>query len=287
MPKTGPLRFDLETQAQALFMGWIRHFRTQDESLTYQFIEKAAFTILPTDDRFVILTGILDAEGPDFFSEFKTANPRSRAYWKKEWIMSPQALTYGLLTGGKKKFLVRKAFKSKVPEYDHEWFQFTPGELEMWKREVLLMAAEIQSYEQSHLVPWPLNFGHGCFAYGPNYPCPLWQSGCSKLNFNGDIPGSTIDREELSEFEGDNRALLMGLVEEVKASSGKEPIILTQSAIMDWQRCRELFRRVRYLSPAAPESSMLSFPSGEAALIGARFHELVSSYNERFIKKAA
>lgn len=278
MTDRGPLAFNLETQAQSLFVGWVRHFYTQDHELNYQFAEKAVFRVLREKPRPLLLTGILDAEGDDFFLEAKTANPRGKATWRSEWLYSPQALTYGLLTGGAKKFLVRKAFKSKVPEYDHEWFSFSPGDLDMWRDQVLLMADEIEHYEERPMTPWPLNFKHGCFAYGPRYACPLWHDGCSKLNFTGPIPGS-VEPEFFPEFEGANRILLRSLREDMIRATGKIPLILTQSAIGDWMRCRELYRRLRH------NGGELAFPPSEASLLGARFHELLSAYNQSLIDK--
>ena len=37
------LPFALETEAQKLALGWMRHFRTQDAALTYTHIETARF----------------------------------------------------------------------------------------------------------------------------------------------------------------------------------------------------------------------------------------------------
>lgn len=278
MPKTGPLPFALETQAQSLFVGWVRHFYAQDHELPYLFAEKAVFRVLREKPRPLLLTGIIDAEGDDFFLEAKTANPRGKATWRSEWLYSPQALTYGLITGGTKKFLVRKAFKSKVPEYDYEWFSFSPGDLDMWRRQVLDMAAEIDFYASRGDGPWPLNFKHGCFAYGPRYACPLWHDGCSKLNFDGPIPGS-VPPEFFPEFEGQNRVLLQSVRDDIMKATEQIPLILTQSAIGDWMRCRELYRRTRY------DGGSVAFPPSEASLLGARFHELLSAYNQSLIEK--
>lgn len=267
MPPLGD--FQLETQAQSLFIGWARHFLTQDQQLGYTGVEKARAIVLRNDIhgmQSIILAGIIDAEGKDFFAEFKTSTPRDMKTWKRTWLMSPQALTYGLLTGGKQKFLVRKAFKTTTPQYDHEWFQFSPDDLEMWRSQVLTIADEIFSYRLSGLQPWPLNLTHGCFAYGPNYPCPFWQDGCSKNKFAETV---TSKRLNFPEFHGENLAIL----EDAIKSCSNTPIVLTSTRINTWMRCREMYRQMQ----------SASFPPSEAMLLGSRFHEIVANYNRKFI----
>jgi hypothetical protein len=268
MPKTTELPFALESQAQRLFVGWAAHFREQDATLAYTHAEKAAFAILGPK---LVLAGIIDAEGDDFFAEFKTANPKYRKTWKREWLLSTQALTYGLLTGGSKKFLVRKAFKLTTPEYDHEWFQFTAKDIEMWENQVHMVGQEIEAYRAAlGDGPWPMNLTHGCFAYGPNYPCPFWQDGCTKNNFNGSIPGQ-LDPEFFAEFDSENRARLLALAETMPPDT----IYLSATRIGNWQRCREMYRRLQ----------KVSFGANEAMLLGSRFHELVAKYNRALIAK--
>ena len=120
----------IELQAQSLVLAWREHFAAVDANLRFERVEEARFVQLSDG---VWLVGIVDAEGDDWFGEWKTSNPRAAKTWKREWIMSTQALTYGLLTGGKKRFLVRKVFKSAQPFCEGEWFAFGAGELEMWR----------------------------------------------------------------------------------------------------------------------------------------------------------
>lgn len=261
------LPFALETQAQTLVLGWKRHFATQDAQLAYTHAERAHFLELRRD---VVLVGIIDAEGDDFFAEYKTANPRGKKTWKREWLLSPQALTYGLFTGGQKRYLVRKAFKQGIPEYDHEWFEFSPRDLDIWRFELLRIADEIQSYYQSipafggDFFHWPLNIAHGCFAYGPTYACPFWADGCSvgkfdhRLNNDGDW--------FFPEFQNENRAALLGFME----GRPHDTIILSQSRVETWMRCRELFRK-KYVEGNAETAS-------EAMLLGSRFHQLIAEH---------
>ena len=256
----------IEMEAQSLFVGWTRHFREQDLTLTKERVEVAKTLFLP--DPNVLLVGIIDCEDKECFEEYKTANPRSAKTWKREWLLSTQALTYGLLTGGEKPFLVRKAFKSRIPEYDHAWFHFDPRDLDMWTRQIGLMASEIRALQLSGIgSPWPLNIEHGCFAYGPNYPCPYWAEGCSKHNFE-QVPENT-PFSEFPEFKGENRAILEAAMKE-----HPNALVLSKTRMNTWQRCREFYRK----------SVLYSFPfNSQAAQLGSRFHDLVAQYNQRLI----
>jgi hypothetical protein len=270
------LNLALESQAQSLAFGWVRHFAAADAALPYTHYETAR--VLQLSDT-VLLAGIIDAEGDDFFAEFKTASPRGAKTWKKEWLLSPQALTYGLLTGGKKRFLVRKAFKSATPSYDHEWFEFGPHDLIGWQQEVLMIAAEIKTYRDAGFTRWPLNFEHGCFAYGPNYACPYWEHSCSKFRFDGPAVGATLESaypgsggatDTFDEFRGDNRLVLTDAM-----NAAPNSIILTATRIKNWMRCREKYRR----------DQTTSFEPSDALLLGSRFHELIANYNRTLIAK--
>ena len=264
--KTKASALPIEAQAQSLALGWMRHFRQQDMSLPYTACETAYFRML---DNGILLVGIVDAEGDDFFSEYKTASPRGAKTWKREWILSVQALTYGLLTGGEKRFLVRKAFKSATPTYDHEWFAFDPRDLQLWEDQVQAIASEILALDKRGITPWQLNLEHGCFAYGPNYPCPFWHFGCTKHNFDSDIPGAT-SYEDFPEFTGTNRSRLLDVIHEQQPE-----LVLSSSRIKNWMRCREMFRRLQHTT----------FPPSDAMLLGSRFHELIAAYNRSLIKQ--
>ena len=277
----------VELQAQTLALTWKAHFAEQDAALHYTQVETARFLEVAPG---IWLVGIVDAEGDDFFGEWKTSSPRAAKTWKKNWVMSPQALTYGLLTGGKKRFLVRKVFKAAQPFCDHEWFEFGAGELDMWRNEILRISHEIKRYQSDgnwplDIINWPLNLEHGCFAYGPNYPCSLWAEGCSKLDFSV-VPKDALTRttavhadvtsqriiDMWGEFRGNNRWSLVKLIQD-----NPNAIVLSATRIKDWMRCREMYRRLHVEG--------LRFPPSEAMLIGSRFHELIADHNKTFIKE--
>lgn len=255
----------IEAEAQTLVSGWRRHFKEHDLNLNWTAVEQAK--MLQLNDK-LLLVGIVDGEGDGFFAEFKTANPRTAKTWKKEWVLNPQALTYGLLTGGTKRYLVRKAFKLAVPEYDHEWFEFGPADLSFWRQQVIEIGHDIEAL--ANRQPWPLNLAHGCFAYGQKYPCPFWSSGCSKLTFNGPVSGE-VPSEIFPEFQGPNRAIL---TEALKMNP--DAITLSATRIADWMRCREMFRRKHIEG--------VTMPPSDAMLLGSRFHELVAMHNRSYIK---
>jgi|HubBroStandDraft_4_1064222.scaffolds.fasta_scaffold94992_3 hypothetical protein len=270
----------IELQAQSLALTWKAHFAGVDANLRFERVEEARFLQLSDD---VWLVGIVDAEGDDWFGEWKTSNPRAAKTWKREWAMSVQALTYGLLTGGKKRFLVRKVFKSAQPTCDHEWFQFGEGELEMWRDQVLMMAGEINEYKKRTYFghyganggPWPLNLEHGCFAYGPNYACPFWAEGCSKLDFKSLPKEATPAGDNYlawGEFQGENLQKWIKLRE-----AYPNALLLSASRIKDWQRCRESYRRKHVEGIVMPPS--------EAMLIGSRFHSLIAEHYRSMTKE--
>lgn len=261
-----------DAQAEMLFRGWCPKFRAQDLSLKWTGVEKAYFKVIPHHEAewpgttHIVLCGVVDGEGPDWFGDWKTANPREKKYWKKSWLLSTQALTYGLLTGGERRYLVRKAFKEDPPTFDHEWFAFDPRDLEQWERQLHLIAHDILTYRKQGIEsPWQQNFEHGCFAYGQNYPCPLWQDGCTQQNYDGAIPGA-LPFEFFAEFTGENRVQLLTL-----RDAYPNALFLSASRIKYWQRCQELYRR----------SEQMKFPTSEAMSIGTSFHSLVADYNIR------
>lgn len=272
----GKLIDSTELEAQQLFVAWTRHFREQDTSLAWRSTEVAKTLYLPESNA--LLVGIIDAEGDDFFAEHKTANPRGMKTWKREWLLSTQALTYGLLTGGTKPFLVRKIFKSTTPKCDHNWYAFDPRDLAMWRRQVLIMADEIRHYSRSVWdktgTPWPMSIEHGCFAYGPNYTCPFWEHGCTVHNFDGDIPGN-LGYMEFPEFGGENRDILFKAMTE-----HPNALVLSKTRMNTWQRCREMYRRLYH-------ERRFSFPMGVAADLGSKFHSLVAQYTQKLIAARA
>ena len=274
-----PTEFAVETQARNLHIGAVAHFATQDRALQFTAVEQALFKVLPDN---VILVGIIDAQGlvptvdtesfsthnQPFFLEDKTASPKKLKTWRSRWLMSAQALTYGLLTDGKAPFLVRQAFKTNPPTFDHEWFTFTPGDLEFWHRQVMGIAHAIRNSDNFFAAPWPMNINYGCFAYGDKYPCPFWADGCTKHAWDSPIPDA-LPAEFFPEFDGHNRAVLMKLRDEFP-----DALFLSQTMIDRYMRCPELYRRL----------SHVSFPPSEAMLIGKRYHELNAAHRIKLME---
>lgn len=254
-----------EVEAQRLAEAYADHFHAVDQRLTYTHSEREMSLELERD---VWLVGVVDAAGTrelgePFFREDKTANPRLAKTWKRHWVMSPQALTYGLLAAPVSTFLVRKAFKSDPATFDHEWFTFDGHDLAWWRVEVLRIAREIAWYRNDKLARWwPLNIEHGCFAYGDKHPCQFFADGCSKGDW------STPPKVSMPKVRGGVAAAIL--------SEHPNAIVLSPSGIKTWMRCREMFRRMY-------EPGGVVEPESEAMLLGKRFHELTAKYTRSLI----
>lgn len=262
----------VQATAQRLAQGYAAHFGQADALLTYKESEAQVMLRLSPE---VALVGVVDAIGVDpsgvrFFREDKSASPKSAKTWKRHWVLSPQALTYALITGTKLA-LVRRAFKTIPPTYDHEWFSFKERELRWWKSEVMDIAAEISAYrdlansptwKSAHGVSWPTNIEHGCFAYGENYPCAFYADGCSVQDF-ASVPKLMTPYERH---------------ESPWKSFAEQPgtVVLDGGRIKTWMRCRELYRRTY-------EVGGVVGPPSDDLLIGKLFHELIGKQTRELI----
>lgn len=257
----------IDAKAHELAAGYIAHFGPQDAGLTYTHSETPLSLYLGAN---VWLVGVVDAQGVRnedgrrFFREDKTASPRKRDTWKRHWVMSPQALTYGVLTGGDL-FLVRNAFKSTVPTYDHEWFTLSEEEKAWWRDEVLNIAMEIHEYRSLQFDAWPLNIEHGCFQFGEKLPCPFYSNGCSMLDFDH-IPMGSIPTQW--HFPMPSNVPL----------DDPNAVILDATRIKAWMRCRHYYKRTY------EKGGYTEMPS-EALLVGSAFHKLTAIYTQGMIKE--
>lgn len=271
-----------------LVQRWIEHFWSADHEIEWKGTEEELSLELAPD---VLLVGRTDArgvnaEGENFFGEWKTANPRGAKHWKQVWRLNPQSLTYGVLyeSLGIRSFCVRKAFKSNPPIFDHAWFTYTPEELAMWRGQLVTLAHEIRVYrrkgnfspeeerllrpivtEWPHNAPWPLN-PNACFQYGPAYVCPFFETGCSKLNFETDPLAPK--REPHLEIE-----------RQLRLNGGRDAedlVVLDATRVSTWLGCRERYRR-EYEENVATEK-------GEALELGIQFHGALGSYYRGLIK---
>jgi hypothetical protein len=251
--------------------GWIRHFYAADQAMEWRHAERELSTELAPG---VILAGRMDADGVSsnegFFGEWKSSNPRNRNGWREKWRFHPQTLTYGLLmrelaiANGEppmRRFTIRMAFKGNPPTYDHEWFEYSDGELDTWRGEVLRIASAIRAYEASGAEHWALNPSN-CHRWGPNYPCPFLHN-CTHQTW--DTPSTKcVPRVPHLQLERD----LVGL---------DAPLILDATRIDEYLGCPESFRR-QYIRPNEVE------PPSEALTFGQEFHQLLGEYYDRRAK---
>lgn len=255
----------IDSKAHSLAAGYIIHFGDMDRALTYTHSETPLS--YPLGDG-VWLVGVVDAQGlrdgQPFFREDKTASPAKKATWKRHWVMSPQALTYGVLTGGSL-FLVRNAFKTPVPSYEHEWFTLSQEEKEDWIVRVRFIAREIRNYRRDKEEVWPLNYEHGCFPFGHRDPCPFFTNGCSILDFHH-IPMGCVPTQWHFPLPPD------------VPIDDPDAVILDATRIKAWMRCRHYYKRT-YEKGGYTESPK------EALLIGSAYHKLLATYTDGLIKE--
>lgn len=253
--------------ADQLVEGFIRHFWAADHAMRFTAAEHDVQLDLAPG---VVLAGRLDAEGLDdagagWFADWKTANPRGRSGWREKWRFHPQSLTYGLLRrlSGQpgRCFTIRMAFKSDPPTYDHEWFEYSDGELDTWHSELLEIAGDMQRNLGTHLPGagrehWRLN-PTNCYRYGPSYPCPFVEA-CTHQRWNEPVAG-LIDRTTIpgSRIYAPNT------------------LVLHATAIEEYLECNEKYRRT-YVRNEAEQP-------GEALTMGMRFHELLGVYYGKLI----
>jgi PD-(D/E)XK nuclease superfamily len=241
---------------------WIRHFWAADRALTWTHSERERAVSLATG---LTLCGRIDADGKQdagntFFGEWKTSNPRNRNGWKEKWRLHPQSLTYGLLMREldptMRRFTIRMAFKSNPPTFDHEWFEYSDGELDMWRDEVIRIAGEIAVLHMTNLEHWPLN-PLSCYKWGPSYPCERLAN-CSKQRWSS--PGANVV------------ARVPHLDIEQQASANG-PLLLDATRITAYLECPEAYR-AQYVRNEVE-------PPGEALSFGTQFHALLAAYYEK------
>ncbi len=240
--------------AQMLLDGWIRHFGPADRAMDFVDVEREV--AVPLQDG-VILVGIIDAVGPDWFGEWKTMSPSQRRSWKARWRFHPQTLTYGLLAREAgilrgRRFTVRVAFKSDPPTYDHEWYTYTDEELNVWRDELRLWADAMGWLGGLNPPHYPLN-PLSCMRYGSQHACPFIPH-CSRGAWDT-APPHLVPRESHLRTERESNA---------------GALILDATRIMDWLSCPERFRR-HYVQN-------LVEPPGEALRVGSAFHQLLAEH---------
>jgi hypothetical protein len=293
MPTTSPT-------IDQLVSGWAQHFYSADRDIKWLRSEVEASVYLTPN---TLLIGRIDAFGRDangqlFFGEWKTSSPRDKNTWKQTWRLNPQSLTYGVLAEtvypGCNRFMVRKAFKTSPPSYDHAWYTYSADELAMWRAELIRIADEVRFY-QGWTQPdhWPLNLS-ACHQFGTAYVCPFFEPACSQLNWQGK-PANALTRVSHLDLERSLMDPLLPLdirgVEETEAlaalrtfgggvSSDKEGplahpdglVILDATRVKTWLSCRERFRREYVENVAVP------LVEGSALDTGINFHELLAQY---------
>jgi hypothetical protein len=274
---------------------WIGHFWAADRSLKWIAAEVEHSVWLTPN---ILLVGRMDTLGENenglFFGEWKTANPRERNSWKQVWRMNPQSLTYGVLANdwfvinqGRtcSQFTVRKAFKSTPPTFDHAWFSYNDAELEHWRGELINIAAEIRGYQGMDAGrSWPTNWEH-CFKYGPNYACPHFEQGCSKMVWAIDpatprrVSHLEIERRlnETEKYDYGDGPQSTCTVWKAPERSIAGLVILDATRVKTWLGCRERFRR-EYVENVAT-------PVGEALEIGIAFHDAVGRHYTELVQQ--
>jgi hypothetical protein len=240
--------------------GFIRHFRSADLSMHFVSAEREVSVPLAEG---IVLAGRLDAEGPDFFCDWKSLNPRRRSGWREAWRFHPQSLTYGLLRRELghpgRRFTIRCAFKSDPPTYDHEWFEYSDKELDTWRSEVLQIAYLMQ--ESENVPHWRLN-PLSCYSWGPNYPCPFVRA-CTHAEWDIPVTGLVTRVPHL-------------VIEQQKAPDDAT-LILDATRIERYLACAERFRR-EYIRQEVE-------PAGVALNFGIAFHQYLNTYYESLVKE--
>jgi len=250
-----------------LVSGWISHFWAADRALAFREVEREVSAPLRPG---VLIVGILDAIGSDFFADWKTANPRSRTDWRDKWRFNAQTLTYGWLVRALglpgRRFTIRMAFKSVPPTYDYEWFEYTDAELDMWSGELNRIADAILDartrYDARFLGEdadtganhWALN-PQSCLRYGAKYPCPFLHQ-CTHQLWS-QKPSGSIERVSHLRTERD-----------IALPDGT--LLLDATRVDTWLECPEKFRRIYEQNIAEPPS--------EALQTGQEFHRVLAEY---------
>lgn len=265
--------------AESLANAFIAHFWAANHEIKWTAVEEEASLWLAPD---VVLVGRVDARGvtPDgrpFFADWKTASAGKLRYkdtTKSQWRMSPQALTYGVLSPGVHDFTVRWAFKTDPPACDHEWYTFTDAETAWWREELLNIAKEIRHLRLAAarnfeyrvgVTNWPTNLNN-CTKYGERYRCPFRDQGCWALNF-GHVPDGMTPRESSH----------LAIENALKGDHGDAIIVLDASRVSDFISCRELYRKLWERSPNPGHGWGLT-EENENLVIGTDFHDIIHQH---------
>lgn len=272
-------KYDSHPLAKSLADTFKKDFFSADRSIKWLAAEEESYVWL---DPQTVLAGTIDArgeteDGTQFFADWKTIglykagkNNSKMAQVKLEWRMDPQSLCYGLLLRDKgvSQFGVRWAIKSTPPTTDFEWYTYTDFELAWWKLELLRIACNIRNLRHSMSIvsAWPTNLT-SCTRYGWAYRCPLYDHGCTKLDF-AHVPSTLTPRTHHKDLEDKLRAEFTG--------NPLDLVVLSSSSVEMWLTCQEKYRRFY-------EGDGLS-EDGEALTVGTDFHIMIAEHVRSLIK---
>jgi hypothetical protein len=273
-----------QQEGYRLLEGYAKRYFKTDSNMTPLFIEPEVAYWMDADTLIcgkVDLVG-LDETGDTFFGEWKTASIRKeRTDWRREWVLSTQALTYGLLLRYGKiqgveqeatiaplaKFHVRlmfkttPLFKTTPPKTDFEWFTYKDEEIAWWHGQVKAIADEIRGLRQSGHAPWFPNFNE-CARYGDKYLCTYFQK-CSTRQFTN-TSGWLYGQYE-THLDVERR-----LNEAPGHITNPNLVVLDATRMDTYLRCREKYRNTY--------EEHLAYPVGEALMSGSAFHAGAADY---------
>lgn len=276
--------------AWPLIQAWIKKFHDSDIQFDILAVEPEMSAWL---DDATLLVGRVDLLCSDFFGEWKTAKVK-RSNWAAQWQMSPQALTYALLTRHGNiygndtnitmpklnRFLVRNVYKTTPPTCDFEWLRYKDAEIDYWRQTVIRIASRIRNSRLNDGVPWLTNFDH-CFKYGEKYACPYYAK-CSKLNFTGSGGANQIMYEIREPHLAIERDMRLGVADVSAAQVGtfngdaQNLVILDATRIETYLNCEERYRN--------EYEDNLRLPTNEALLTGTAFHSGVAEYYRQLMQ---
>lgn len=263
----------MHPQAIQLAETFKKDFFSADHTIRWTAAEQTLTRWLSSN---TVLVGTIDAQGlteanEKFFADWKTIGVRSAgknnsqmSQVKGEWRMDPQALSYGLLAGDDcRQFTVRWAVKANPPTTDFEWYTYETAELEWWKGEVENIAMQIRIMRLVRGGNWPTNLKN-CTRFGWNFRCPLYDNGCTKLDFTS-RPTGVGPRDHHLELEESLRTGYAG-----SGGNPAELVVLSSSSIEMFLGCQEKYHRF-YEGEGMNES-------GEALQIGTDFHTIIKDH---------
>lgn len=291
--------------AMSMFEGWLKKYGSADATYKILHVEPEFLYALDND---TILLGRLDlvaqrGDGELFFGDWKTGSQSKKKFgWVHDWIMSHQALTYGLLTKHGaivtkhqesrtanlqslgaliSKFHVRYAFKppsliSGISDsnFECEWFTFSDAEIGFWRNQVLDIAADIRRLRHQNGLgsgyskPWSPNFNE-CHRYGKDYQCDYFKQ-CSQLHFSFAEDDAQTYQQRLSHLTTEQNLFAWGL-----AQPSHNLVVLDSSRISEFMGCREKYKK-RYEINLVPVTGT---GKRETALdIGIAFHAALENY---------